>query len=262
MRSTVAYLLSGLAHFGALTWFSGMGDRLPMALPITQGRASVKLIASTAAAPKAEPDDDFERLRESVVTDNHDRQTASPPNLAPNPVEIGKREHDILASEAAVEMVDVVVSPPPAAPKHKMADEEFSESPLRRKAVKKKPDEVVSLADRSAIDSVGSEAFNGSEFDDLPRQLADNTPPAYPHEAYREGKQGTVQLRVTITTAGTVSAISVYKSSGVPALDDSALTTVRTWRFQPAIRRGVAVPLDALVPIRFTIRASGSKPAP
>lgn len=257
MRLAIAYFLSGVVHIGALSWFSGMADRLPEALPTTQGRASVKLVSSSAAAPRHDPDDDFERLREAVLTENRDRQTASPPELEPGPIEIPKRDFEILASQAAVDRFDVTVSPPPAAPKHELADDEFAESPLKRKAVHKKPDDLASLADRAAVDSVGSEAFNGTEFDDLPRKAAANTPPPYPEDAYREGRQGTVQLRVSITAVGTVSAISVYKSSGVASLDKSALTTVRSWRFQPALRRGVAVAMDAIVPIRYTIRGGG-----
>jgi TonB family protein len=260
MRLAIAYLCSGLAHVGALSWFCGVGDRLPMALPTNQGRASVKLISSSATAPKAEPEDELERLREALLTESRDRETRSPPELQPSPVEIARREHEILAAEASTEVLDIAVSPPPAAPKHDLPDEDLVEAPLRRKAVIKKENDLASLADRAAIDSVGSEAFNGTEFDDLPRQLAANAPPPYPQDAYSAGRQGTVRLRVSITAGGAVSAISVATSSGVPSLDEAALATVRTWRFQPALRRGVAVPLDAIVPIRFSIR-SAAKPA-
>ena len=46
---------------------------------------------------------------------------------------------------------------------------------------------------------------------------------------------------------------SVYESSQVGSLDDSALATVRDWRFSPAKKYGVPIEYEVLVPIRFVI---------
>jgi protein TonB len=48
--------------------------------------------------------------------------------------------------------------------------------------------------------------------------------------------------------------VRLQRSSGHPALDDSALTTVRDrWRFIPARAGGVAVEGTVQVPIRFRL---------
>ena len=61
-------------------------------------------------------------------------------------------------------------------------------------------------------------------------------------------------MLVSVNTQGTVSDIRVRTSSGYSDLDQSALTTVRRWRFRPAQREGMNVGCDVAVPIRFTIR--------
>jgi protein TonB len=89
--------------------------------------------------------------------------------------------------------------------------------------------------------------------DTLPRKLPLNPAPPYPEDAWRARIQGRVVLKVTVEGSGTVSDVAVHASSGSSSLDDAALTTVRTWRFEPARRRGTAVAHDVLVPVRFTI---------
>ena len=69
-----------------------------------------------------------------------------------------------------------------------------------------------------------------------------NPKPPYPPRSIENGEEGTVRLRVTVEANGRPSAVSLVKSSGYPALDRSALTTVREhYRFIPATIAGVAV---------------------
>ena len=83
-----------------------------------------------------------------------------------------------------------------------------------------------------------------------------NPTPPYPAEALAHGIEGLVYLRVKIGSDGSVESASVHQSSGDASLDASALSTVRRyWRFQPATQGGEAIPFEALLPIRFTIRA-------
>jgi protein TonB len=255
MRIAIAYFLSGLVHVGALSWISGVGDRGPIALPITRGRASVQLISSAAAAPQPAPEEELEWLRDTLNPEPKKTEAKARPELEPSKFEVSKREHEIIAAEASTEAFEPPPAPQPIEPKQKLLEDELAEPPRRRRPTLKSENDPASVADAASTASIGSEAFNGAEFDDLPRQAAANAPPPYPHDAYRDGRQGLVRLRVTISTAGTVSAISVDSSSGVPSLDDSALSTVRSWRFQPALRRGVPVSMDAIVPIRFSIRS-------
>ena len=102
--------------------------------------------------------------------------------------------------------------------------------------------------------SVGS--AGGGQVDQGPSLDASNPAPPYPADAFARGVGGLVLLRVRIAADGSVEKATIATSSGVPSLDESALSTVRRyWHFVPATRGGIAVSHDAEVPIRFTFRA-------
>ena len=81
----------------------------------------------------------------------------------------------------------------------------------------------------------------------------DNPAPAYPTQARRMKEQGKVTLRVLVNAAGAAERIEVRASSGSERLDQSALETVRRWRFVPAKQGAEAVSAWVLVPIAFTL---------
>ena len=112
---------------------------------------------------------------------------------------------------------------------------------------------VTKIADLVAVASEASDASQGA-VDELPRKLPINPAPLYPAEALAAGQQGNVVLRVKINAAGNVSAISIFTSSGIGSLDESALSTVRNWIFVPARRAGRPVAYEVTVPIEFFIR--------
>ena len=83
-----------------------------------------------------------------------------------------------------------------------------------------------------------------------------NPLPPYPLVARRLGMEGVVLLEVVVAPDGHAADVRVARSSGYPALDESALTTVRErWRFIPAHRDGVPVESRVTVPIRFRLEA-------
>jgi periplasmic protein TonB len=75
--------------------------------------------------------------------------------------------------------------------------------------------------------------------------------PRYPNEALRHNDGGTVRVRVTVATDGSVDRLEVAESSGNRYLDRAATEAVRRWRFQPAVRDGQPVVADVVVPIVF-----------
>lgn len=80
-----------------------------------------------------------------------------------------------------------------------------------------------------------------------------NPKPVYPPAARRLRLQGTVIVRVTVTTQGKPANVHVVTSSGIPILDQAALAAVKTWSFVPA-RRGIeTVNADVDVPVRFSL---------
>jgi protein TonB len=84
--------------------------------------------------------------------------------------------------------------------------------------------------------------------------VIDGKPPKYPMESLRKKEQGTVMLRLTIGTNGSVSSISVAKSSGFYRLDDAALRAVRQWRWRPMLRDGQAVEVAGVMAIPFVMK--------
>ena len=96
----------------------------------------------------------------------------------------------------------------------------------------------------------------GGQVDQAPSAAASNPVPPYPPDALARGIEGLVLLRVRIGPDGAVQEAAIRQSSGTPSLDESALSTVRRqWHFEPATRGGIAVSYEAILPIRFTIRA-------
>ena len=78
-----------------------------------------------------------------------------------------------------------------------------------------------------------------------------NPPPRYPPEALRARQHGTVLLRVKVAADGSVSDLSVKRTSGFPALDEAAIAAVRRWKFEPARVAGQPVAEEVEVPVRF-----------
>jgi protein TonB len=77
--------------------------------------------------------------------------------------------------------------------------------------------------------------------------------PPYTPEARRDGIEGTVTLMISVDTQGNVS--DVRQTSGLlgEGLDQSAIDTVKTWRFAPAKRDGVPVAVRVMVQISFRL---------
>jgi protein TonB len=87
---------------------------------------------------------------------------------------------------------------------------------------------------------------------------ATHTIPPYPPLDVRLGHEGTVVLRLTISAEGRVTEAIVVQSSGSDGLDNAARSWVMAhWRYQPAIRGGVAVPATSTVGVRFNLRQAG-----
>jgi TonB family protein len=84
-------------------------------------------------------------------------------------------------------------------------------------------------------------------------RYAQNPKPVYPQEAREKGYQGKVLLRVEVLANGRVGQVALKKSSGCEALDRSALAAVREWRFIPARKGAVAVPVWVIIPIKFQL---------
>ncbi|WP_369333215.1 energy transducer TonB [Dyella sp. C9] len=73
----------------------------------------------------------------------------------------------------------------------------------------------------------------------------------WPHDASGAPVSGLVIVRATVSQDGRVVRAVVDSSSGYPALDDKALSTVWKWQFHPWYKDGVAVEGVVRVPVRL-----------
>lgn len=88
-----------------------------------------------------------------------------------------------------------------------------------------------------------------------------NPKPPYPISSRENGEQGAVMLHACISHRGAVERVDLAQSSGHPALDRSALNTVRHWHFAPAQEGGKSISMCYRLPIRFLLSSSDlSKP--
>jgi periplasmic protein TonB len=76
--------------------------------------------------------------------------------------------------------------------------------------------------------------------------------PAYSEEARKAKYQGTVILWIIVDAAGNVTDVRVVKPLGM-GLDEKAESTVKTWKFKPAMRNGTPVPVHVSVEVSFRL---------
>ena len=87
-----------------------------------------------------------------------------------------------------------------------------------------------------------------------PKPLKNGKPP-YPHAALRAKQEGIVVMNLDIGSDGLVNRAELARTSGVQALDQSALTTAMTWIFTPAIRGGKPVSERVQIGVKFDLKS-------
>jgi len=84
----------------------------------------------------------------------------------------------------------------------------------------------------------------------VPRPVS--TPqPEYPRASIRRGERGEVLLLVKVGANGRVDGVDVVSSSQHRRLDRAAVSAVRRWRFEPAMRDGQPVAGELRIPFSF-----------
>jgi len=92
-----------------------------------------------------------------------------------------------------------------------------------------------------------------------PPALLNWTDPLYPERARQEGREGTVVLRVIISTEGKPTLVEVAATSGSSTLDLVALSHLqhKHTRFSPALKGGRPVPATISFRVRFRLMPAG-----
>ena len=79
--------------------------------------------------------------------------------------------------------------------------------------------------------------------------------PRYPRLAWRLGVEGAVEVRIHVRADGSVRLVEVLESSGSRQLDEAAQKALLDWRFEPAMRAGVAVAESYEHRVRFALQS-------
>lgn len=202
--------------------------------------AVVILRPSPPAPPESEPFFEVVELLEP---------SAPPPAIAkvtaPAPAPLPPVVHETLATPAEpfhepLVPVAAVVQEPAALQLETAVAEPPPSAPLTAAAV------AVQAPPAPAVDDYVSP--------DLSAAYRNNPAPPYPLMAKRRGLEGVVLLAVSLDVHGYPLRVEIKRSSGHGILDETALQSVRKWRFVPAQRGGRAVGAEVEVPLRFALR--------
>jgi TonB family protein len=74
-------------------------------------------------------------------------------------------------------------------------------------------------------------------------------------QIYRSGNlQTSAEVKVCLTTVGTVSSVTLRRSSGYPAYDEALVGAVRGWLYRPYTVNGAAVPACGAVKFQYAMK--------
>ena len=80
------------------------------------------------------------------------------------------------------------------------------------------------------------------------------TQPQYPQGARERGTEGWVDLQFIVHKDGSLGDVSVVGAEPVGVFEQSALESVRRWRYQPILRDGQASEQRARIRVRFAVK--------
>ena len=221
---SIALLFHGIFFVGDLIRRLNIIDTTPPPL-------SIEIVAPRGSAPDA-----GEEKKQEAPKPEPKEKEAPKPTQSPKPSDLNKPVEKVPPTPQKEEK--------PEAPKK----EEKPEVPKKEEAPK--PEEKAptpSIPEKSAEKSAPT--VDADKYADYLK----NPKPAYPMGPYREGIEGTVWLRVQVLEDGTVGSVELAQTSGNDELDQSALTTVKKWRFKAAVQGGVAAAQFIRIPITFKL---------
>jgi TonB family protein len=86
-------------------------------------------------------------------------------------------------------------------------------------------------------------------------ELIEKVDPRYPRQARNDRREGRIVLQAIIDVYGRVRALSVLRvTEGGEDLAAAAADAVAQWRYRPALREGVPVPVYFTIVVGFELR--------
>jgi TonB family protein len=112
------------------------------------------------------------------------------------------------------------------------------------------------IAKKRATTAVtASPASGNASSNQQPRPVAGNPKPVYPRLAIKRRLQGDVILTVNIQPTGTISKVTLKRSSGFKLLDSAAINAVRHWRYEPLPETAMPESRSDDIPINFRLKS-------
>ena len=179
-------------------------------------------------------------------------------------------EQDQFLEEPDLTRISISAPPPPSPPEVVEKEEEEEEEIELEKETVKLSLYQINMALNAGSGGMGGTTLNVGSFllddgfgDDLVFDVADlddkpvpiyRIVPKYPSHLKRAAIQGRVFLIFIVDEKGNVTSARVADSPH-PDFSDSALTAIRTWKFEPGKKNGKAVRTRVRIPMTFAIRS-------
>jgi protein TonB len=162
----------------------------------------------------------------------------------------GVRLAELVTPEAPKE--EEVKKPPPPKPKQQ---QDFTPDLVRPELAG-----PGALLDGIAIDLGGlnsgdlEEDFVFESYElDQPPQLVARIPPVYPYRARERGIEGVVQIKILVTSEGTVGQVLILEARPEGIFEESVMKSVPKWKFNPGVIEGQPVTAWVVTNLRFTL---------
>jgi protein TonB len=107
-------------------------------------------------------------------------------------------------------------------------------------------------AGQDAVGDVGDVVMTEDSVDSPP-QAIERQPAAYPAKARAKGITGYVVLRLRVGADGMVQDVQVQEATPPGVFEETAVTSVRGWRFEPATYEGRPVTVQVTQTVRFEL---------
>jgi len=145
---------------------------------------------------------------------------------------------------------------PTPAPVQKEAPKEKTLPPSKDKdaPVMPVPAQASQSSAQSAAPSSSGVASAPTADADYKAAYLQNPKPPYPPLAFRARIEGKVIVIAEVLPDGRAGQVRILESSGNEMLDQSALTTVKQWKFTPARKDGVIITQAVRIPITFSLK--------
>ena len=111
---------------------------------------------------------------------------------------------------------------------------------------------AIDLGGVGGISGTREFVFEAYELDQPPQPIV-RVPPAYPYAARERGFEGAVQVRMLVTTEGTVGDVQILDARPRGTFEDAVRRTVPQWKFAPGRIQGKAVTAWVVTTIHFNL---------